>query len=68
MKKASEYRRHAEECRALASKAGTEEHRLQLLKMADTWVSLADERERMVARHPDLFPAGESDDKAYKPA
>ena len=61
MKKASEYRRHAEECRALALKAGTEEHRVQLLKMADTWASLAEERERMVERHPELFEP-ESDD------
>ena len=61
MKKTSEYRRHAEECRGLALKAATEEHRAQLLKMADTWASLAEERERMVERHPELFPASESD-------
>ena len=61
MKKAAEYRHHAEECRALALKAGTEEQRVQLLKMADTWLSLAEEREAMLARHPELFPDQDSE-------
>ena len=47
MKKASEYRRHADECRALARTALNENERDQLLNMAQTWTTLADERERM---------------------
>ncbi len=46
MKKASEYRHHSKECRALAVQAVSEEHRKQLLAMADTWDKLALERER----------------------
>ena len=48
MKKASEYRQHAQECRALARNAKADEHRFQLLKMAETWEALAAERERVV--------------------
>jgi hypothetical protein len=48
MKKASEYRQHAKECRALASQAFSEEHRKQLAAMADTWDNLADERAKLV--------------------
>jgi hypothetical protein len=48
MKKASEYRRHAEECRQLARSADSEEHRQLLSRMAATWDSLADERESKV--------------------
>ena len=47
MKKASEYRRHADECRTLARNAMSEQERNQLLTMADTWTKLAEERERM---------------------
>jgi hypothetical protein len=54
MKKASEYRKHAEECRALAKHVPQGEHRNQLLEMARTWDSLADDREVLVRRHPDL--------------
>ena len=59
MKKASEYRQHAEECRLLARKAESPEHREQLLKMTETWEQLAVERERLIARHPELAPNGE---------
>ena len=41
MKKASEYRQHAEECRALARSMGDAEQRAQLLEMAATWDQLA---------------------------
>ena len=58
MKKASEYRQHAEECRALANgMAG--EHRDQLLEMARTWERLAEERSELVRRHPELAIDGE---------
>lgn len=46
MKKVSEYREHARECRSIAAKMPNNEHRDQLLAMADTWDQLASERER----------------------
>ena len=56
MKKASEYRQHAAECRTLASRMDVGEHRDQLLKMAATWDQLAAERERRAKRQPDGRP------------
>jgi hypothetical protein len=49
VKKASEYRKHAEECRALARQMKQGEYREQLLVMADTWDRLAEEREASLA-------------------
>jgi hypothetical protein len=46
MRKIHDYRKHAEECRELARKAGPGEHRDQLMNMAQTWEALAVERER----------------------
>lgn len=46
MKRAEEYRRHAADCRQLAGLVKGE-HREQLLAMAATWDSLAEERERV---------------------
>lgn len=46
MKRASEYRKHAADCRDLAGLMKGE-HREQLLSMAATWDSLAEERERL---------------------
>ncbi len=46
MKKVSEYRQHALECRALAANMPSHEQRDQLLSMARTWDGLAEERER----------------------
>ncbi len=46
MKKTSEYRQHAVECRNLAASMFAEEHREQLLAMASTWEQMAEERER----------------------
>jgi hypothetical protein len=46
MKKASEYLKHAEECVRLARRSVKPEHRDLLLQMAQTWNSLAEERER----------------------
>ena len=48
MEKASEYREHARECRNLASLMAEPKNRQQLLDMAESWDSLADERERLV--------------------
>jgi hypothetical protein len=59
MKKASEYRQHAEECRALARKLGQGEHRNQLLEMAATWDKLVIERSELIRRCPELGLEGE---------
>ena len=53
MKKASEYRAHADECRALA-RTMQGEQRDQLLQMAATWDRLAADRSGLVRRHPEL--------------
>jgi len=63
MKKASEYRQHADECRQLASRMDVGEHRDQLLQMAATWDKLATERSDLVRRHPDLGLHGEHDEE-----
>jgi hypothetical protein len=62
MRKASEFRRHAQECRVLARNADRPEQRAQLIQMADTWERIADERERLIARHPELSTAAERDE------
>jgi hypothetical protein len=43
------YRRHAEECRQLA-KTMSDEHRLTLLAMAESWIELAQSAERLKSR------------------
>ena len=48
MRKLSEYRQHAAECRNLASMMPMGEQRDQLLSMAETWDRLAADRERSV--------------------
>ncbi len=58
MKKASEYRKHANECRALA-RGVLGDKRTQLLAMAATWDQLAQERSLWVQRHPELALADE---------
>jgi hypothetical protein len=60
MKKASEYRQHARECRAVAAGMRNEEQRQQLLSMADTWERLAEDRERLIlrAQEPKAFFEG----------
>jgi hypothetical protein len=63
MKKASEYRQHAQECRALAKGMEQGEHREQLLRMAETWEGLAEQRER---QHDDA-PSGGAGDPARGP-
>ncbi len=46
MKKATDYRQHATECRTLAQQMKPGEQREQLLEIARTWDKLAEERER----------------------
>jgi hypothetical protein len=55
VKKASEYRQHAKECRTLAAQAVSDEHRKQLAAMADTWDTLALEREKIAAKESPEF-------------
>ena len=43
----AEYRRRAAECERLAADAITEEHRQKIFKIAESWRSMADQRERM---------------------
>jgi hypothetical protein len=66
MKKASEYRMHAEECRALASGMDGAQ-RSQLLEMAATWDKLAIERSDLVRRHPELALDDEHREEAVRP-
>ena len=54
MKTAEEYRQHAQECRTLAKQMPAGEQREQLLEMARNWDSLAETREGLVHRHPEL--------------
>jgi len=58
MKKASEYREHAEECRTL-SKQMQGEQREQTLDLARTWDNLAEDRSILVRRHPEIGLEGE---------
>ncbi|THD57619.1 hypothetical protein [Phenylobacterium sp.] len=58
MKKASEYRQHAVECRQLAAGVAGPQ-RDQLLEMANTWERLAAERSELVQRHPEIGLGGE---------
>jgi hypothetical protein len=53
MKKASEYDRHAQECRALAVRMKTGEQREQLLRMAEMWRRLAEDRSGLVRSDPE---------------
>jgi len=59
MKKASEYRQHAQECRTLAAAMESPEQREQLLEMARHWEKLADDRAQLIRKHPDLAHGGE---------
>jgi hypothetical protein len=48
MQKASDYRKHAAECMRLVNQMDQEEHRQMLLSMAQTWLKMAEERERTI--------------------
>jgi len=50
MQKAQHYREHANECRALAARTRVPEHRIMLNEMAETWDTLAIEREILLER------------------
>ena len=59
VKKASEYRAHAAECRKLAGSMGRGEAYDQLMEMAATWDRLAKDRAELIERHPELAEMGE---------
>ncbi len=63
MKKASEYRQHARECRALAATMASDEQRAQMLQMAAHWDQLAGDRLALIDRHPELAHEGEQDEE-----
>lgn len=64
MKKASEYRQHAAECRALAAGMDSDEQRSLMLQMADHWDNLAIDRGVLISKHPELAQEGEHDEEA----
>jgi hypothetical protein len=49
MELVAEYRRRAEEVEKLAESAISEDHRQQILKIAQSWREMADQRERMLS-------------------
>jgi len=50
MRKLSEYKFHAEECRKMAAAMKNAEHKKQLQEMAETWEMLAAEREKQLKK------------------
>jgi hypothetical protein len=42
------YREHARECREMAGKALTADHRRRLLELAAQWEALAEDREKLI--------------------
>lgn len=63
MKKASEYRLHAKECRDLAATMESPAQRDQLLEMAAHWEKLAEDRVALIERHPEVAHQGEHDEE-----
>jgi len=54
VKQVEAYRKHAEECRAMASKMRNAPQRDQLLRLAEQWESLADDRQNMLRQQAKL--------------
>jgi hypothetical protein len=48
MRKVSEYREHADDCRRMAGNIKNPEHKKQLHDMAAAWEMLATERQRQI--------------------
>lgn len=55
MKTAAMYREHAAQCRSLAAQMERDEHREQLIAMAETWEVMAEQREAMLASESPTF-------------
>ena len=62
MRKVEEYRRHAAECRQLATATSNTDSRRQLMDMADTWEGLARDREEQLAREQRISALEKNDD------
>lgn len=68
MEKASQYQRNAKECRRLLASVTNPQQKVMLERMAETWESLAADRERRAAQKqriadlegPDGEPSGAS--------
>jgi hypothetical protein len=54
VRKVEEYREHASECRTMANRSRSAEEKAMLTTMANTWDSLAKEREAHIARQKRL--------------
>jgi hypothetical protein len=63
MKKASEYRKHADECRVLARAMKDGLQREQLLEMARNWDQMAKDRDRLARLHPEIAVDDNASDK-----
>ena len=50
MRKVDDYKRHVDECLAMARNTTNEEKRQGLLRMAETWESLANDRVAQIER------------------
>jgi len=63
MKTVRDYLRHAQECEALARKAISEEQREMIKRMADTWRTLAETREKKLLPQRDEIAKLEAQQK-----
>jgi len=66
MKKASEYREHAKECRALAAQMELAAQREHMLEMAEHWEQLAADRLHLISKHPELAHPGEHEEEGLR--
>ncbi|MDI6624957.1 MAG: hypothetical protein QME55_09525 [Brevundimonas sp.] len=67
MKKASEYRAHAGECRRLATRMKDDSQRDYLLQMAEDWEEMARYRVGLISLHPELAKQGETEEEGLPP-
>jgi hypothetical protein len=69
MQKVEDYRMHAAECREIAGRSRSPDDRDMLLNMAETWDTLASNREAQIARQRrmDHIAAGPGGDKLSIP-
>ena len=67
VKKASEYRAHAQDCRMLARRMKTDAQRETLLQMAMDWDEMAIYRARLITLHPELAKEGEHQEEGLTP-
>jgi hypothetical protein len=67
MRKASEYRAHAEDCRVLARQMKLEKERASLVQMAADWEEMAVYRARLIILHPELAQHGEHEEEGLPP-